>query len=56
MKKEFIEHTIHWYKGENFEGGILIIWGILMIVLALYFWKFSHFDVSRVLVVPILIV
>jgi hypothetical protein len=55
-KTEFIDHTTNWYKGENFEGRMLIIWGVLMVVLALYFWKFSYYDVSRVLVVPILVV
>ena len=55
-KTEFIEHTANWYKGENFEAGMLIIWGLLMVILAFYFWKFSHYDVSRVLVVPILVV
>ncbi len=56
MKKEFINHTISWYKGEIFEAGMLIIIGVSLLALSFYFWKFSHYEVSRVLIIPILVV
>ncbi|MBU1242935.1 hypothetical protein KJ612_07015 [Myxococcota bacterium] len=52
----FIKHTESWYKGEAFEFGMLIIFGTLLVILALYFWKFGHTSTSRVLVIPFLVV
>lgn len=52
----FFEHTETWFKGEQFEGGMLAIFGTLLVILALYFWKFGHTSTSRVLVIPFLVV
>ena len=52
----FFEHTERWFKGETFEGGMLIIFGFLLIILSLYFWKFGHTPTARMLVIPFLAV
>lgn len=52
----FFEHTERWFKGEAFEGGMLIIFGSLLAILALYFWKVGHTPTARVLVIPFLVV
>ena len=52
----FFEHTESWFKGEAFEGGMLAIFGALLVVLALYFWKVGHSPTSRALVIPFLVV
>jgi hypothetical protein len=52
----FIEHTVNWFKGESFEGGMIILWGVLLIVLAAYFWKFGHSATIRVMIIPFFIV
>jgi hypothetical protein len=52
----FFEHTESWFKGEAFEGGMLAIFGALLVVLALYFWKVGHSPPARVLVIPFLVV
>lgn len=52
----FFEHTERWFKGEAFEGGMLVIFGALLVILALYFWRFGHTPTARVLVVPFLVV
>ena len=52
----FFKHTEDWFKGEAFEGGMLIIFGVLLVILALYFWKLGHTPTARVLVIPFLVV
>ena len=53
---EFIEHTVNWVKGENFEGGMVALYGAMLVVLAVYFWKFGHSATARVLIIPFLVV
>ena len=52
----FFKHTENWFKGEAFEAGMLIIFGVMLVILALYFWKFGHSPTARVLIVPFLVV
>jgi len=52
----FFEHTERWFKGEAFEGGMLVIFGSLLVVLALYFWKLGYTPTARALVIPFLVV
>ena len=52
----FFKHTEEWFKGEAFEAWMLVIFGTLLVILALYFWKFGHSPTARVLVVPFLVV
>ena len=52
----FIEHTVNWVKGETFEAGMIGIYGTMLIVLAVYFWKFGNTPAARALVIPVLVV
>jgi hypothetical protein len=52
----FFQHTERWFKGEAFEGGMLIIFGSLLVLLGVYFWKFGSTPTARVLVIPFLVV
>ncbi len=52
----FFKHTESWFKGETLEAGMLIIFGSLLVILALYFWKFGSTPTARVLVIPFLAV
>jgi hypothetical protein len=52
----FFKHTEDWFKGEAFEAGMLIIFGVMLVILALYFWKFGHSSTARVLIIPFLVV
>ena len=52
----FIEHTVSWFKGESFEGGMLALYGIMLVALAVYFWKFGQSETARVLILPFLLV
>ena len=52
----FFEHTENWFKGEAFEGGMIVLWGLALVVLAAYFWMFGHLATARPLIVPFLVV
>ena len=52
----FFQHTESWFRGEAFEGGMLAIFGAMLVILALYFWKFGHSETSRVLIIPFFVV
>ena len=53
---KFIDHTVNWFKGENFEAGMLILWGAMIVIMAVYFWKFGHSTTTRVMIIPLLVV
>jgi len=50
------KHTDNWIKGEIFEGGFILIYGIAMLIIAFSFWKFSQFASTKALALPILFV
>lgn len=52
----FFNHTEEWFKGEAFEAGMLVIFGSLLVILSLYFWKLGPSPTARVLVIPFLVV
>lgn len=55
MKLEFVNHTIDWYKGERVEGGMVIIWGVFLLIMSLYFYVYDRFDSTHKLIIPLLI-
>ena len=52
----FIEHTVSWFRGESFEGGMLILYGAMLVVLSAYFWKFGQSVTIRALIIPFFVV
>ena len=50
-----IKHTVNWFKGESFEGGMIILWGLLLIVLSAYFWKFGYSSTIRAMIIPVFV-
>ena len=55
MKTEFINYSIDWYKGENIEGGMVMIWGAFLLIMSLYFYVLDKFDSTHQLIIPLLI-
>jgi MFS family permease len=53
---EFYQHTQNWLKGEFFEGTIILISGIVLIIISLLFWKLGTTPNAKSLILPILIV
>lgn len=52
----FYQYTQNWLKGELFEGTIILISGIILIIIALLFWKFGSTPNAKSLVIPIFVV
>lgn len=53
---EFIQHTIHWIKGELFEAKLILAFGLLTIITGFLFWKIGTTPNSRALLIPLLVV
>jgi len=50
------EHTQNWLKGEFFEGTILLISGIILLIISLILWKFGSTPNAKALIIPIMVV
>ncbi|MBT8256272.1 MAG: hypothetical protein KJO23_07010 [Bacteroidia bacterium] len=53
---EFIQHTIEWCRGEIFEGKLSILFGIVILLASLGYWKFGSTDAAKAMFVPLLMV
>lgn len=53
---DFIEHAIAWCKGEIFEGRIILISGIVVVILAFLFYKLGTTLNAKALLYPLLVV
>lgn len=51
-----MHHTHDWLKGEFFEGTIVLMTGILLMIISGLFWKFGTTPNAKSLVIPILTV
>ncbi|WP_349663415.1 hypothetical protein IZU89_12425 [Cellulophaga lytica] len=51
-----IEHTTNWYKGEIFEGTLIGIAGVLLIIVSMAFWKFGKTPNAQAMVIPLAVV
>jgi glycerol uptake facilitator-like aquaporin len=53
---EFIQHTINWTKGEILEATIMAIFGAIIVICSVLFWKFGQTPYAKALVIPLLVV
>lgn len=53
---DFIEHAVNWCTGEIFEGKMIALFGIAVIVISIVFWKTGTTPFARTIVVPLLVV
>lgn len=53
---EFIEHTIAWCKGEIFEGRLVLISGVVVLILAFLFYKLGTTPNAKAMLYPLLVV
>ena len=53
---DFYQHTQNWLKGELFEGTIVLISGVLLIIISLLFWKYGSTPNAKSLIIPFLVV
>ena len=52
----FIEHTIHWYKGEAFEALVSAGFGIVFILIGLALWKIGNSPAAQALIIPLMVI
>jgi hypothetical protein len=52
----FIEHTVNWCTGEIFEGKMIAMFGITVIIISIAFWKTGTTPFAKAIVVPLLVV
>lgn len=53
---DFIQHTTNWVNGEILEAIITAIFGALIILCSVFFWKFGTTPYGKALIIPLLIV
>lgn len=51
----FIDHTILWTKGEIFEGTLVAIAGVTVILLGIAFWKLGHTAGAKAMFLPMML-
>jgi hypothetical protein len=53
---DFYRYTQNWLKGEQFEGTIILISGIILILISILLWKFGSTPNAQALIPPIMTV
>ncbi len=53
---EFIDHAIAWCKGEIFEARLILLFGILVIISAILFYKVGTTPGAKAMLVPLFVV
>jgi ABC-type transport system involved in cytochrome c biogenesis permease subunit len=53
---EFINHTLTWCRGEIFEGRMYFLFGLVILLIALAFWKWGTSPNARGVIIPFAVV
>lgn len=51
----FFQHTANWIRGEIFEAQMLVLWGVALITMGVFFWKFGFVSTTRSMIAPFLV-
>ena len=51
----FLQHTLDWYNGEAFEASLIGIFGVIVLIVALLFWKLGFTPNAKYLVIPLVV-
>jgi hypothetical protein len=52
----FFQHTADWIQGEIFEAQMLTLWGVALIIMGVFFWRFGFVSTTRSMIAPFLVV
>ncbi|MCY4258902.1 MAG: hypothetical protein OXC91_01380, partial [Rhodobacteraceae bacterium] len=52
----FLDHTLIWTKGEDFEMALLVGAGLIVLIVAVLFWRLAATPISQSLPIPLVIV
>ncbi len=47
-----ISDTINWCKGEIFEGKMSFLFGVVILIVSLTYWKFASTEAARAMFIP----
>jgi hypothetical protein len=53
---EFINHTINWCRGEIFEGRIYFLFGLVLFIISILYWKYGSTPFARGVIIPFAVV
>ena len=53
---DFIQHSINWAKGEILEAVLFGVFGFLVMIIAIMFWKIGSTPNVKAIVIPLLVV
>lgn len=53
---DFVTHSIAWCRGEIFEGRVFGLFGLVVLMAALAYWKMGSTPSARAMFVPLLVV
>lgn len=52
---DIIQHSIAWCRGEIFEGRLILLFGIIVLIAGLAFWKIGTTPSAKGMIIPLLI-
>ena len=53
---ELIDHAIIWCKGEIFEGKLSLLFGLIILLVSLTYWKFGTTPYAKAIFLPLVVV
>lgn len=53
---DFINYSLHWVKGEIFEGSIILVSGLITLICCFIVWYFGTTANAKTLITPLIIV
>ena len=53
---EFINHTLAWCRGEIFEGRMYFLFGLVVLLVVLAYWKYGTTPYAKSLIIPLAVV
>jgi hypothetical protein len=56
LPMEFIDHTLTWCRGEIFEGRMYFLFGLVILLIAIAFWKWGTSPYARGIIIPLAVV
>lgn len=52
---DFIDYTLNWCKGEIFEGRMLALFGVIVLIVAVLYWVFGNTSFAKAMIIPFLV-
>jgi len=52
---DFIQYTLKWCRGEIFMGKLFALFGVIVLILAIFYWVFGATSSAKALIIPFLV-